>query len=349
MYDDFDDTDAHPNFTINSQGNINWQYNDADNLQTGGISGYVFPNNREKMAFMTITPSEIYSEDDFFDTKILPHSGSQFIASFRGVGGQTDDWIISPQLNFVEDFEFSFFVRGSDKPSYWETMEVFYFTESDTIMIDSCMIKGSADPNSWTEKSYTVPESAKFVAIRNYSQNRNFLCIDDIKISGNINAYSGGVNVYENGNLVARNINDTSYCKPITSIGDYCYYLQSACDENIVSDTILCFHAEQDCQAPSYAICKTSQNTDSIFWAASPNALSYNIYLDGQIYANTSDTIFVTNHNNQNYSISSVCSYSESELIEPEYIITSMEDDFSSKIEIYPNPFEKYFSIKHLG
>ena len=345
IFDSFDNYDDHPTFEINSSGKCRWQYVDLDDSQTMGISGYSFANNHEKMAFIIMNPKLAYSDTSDFESIIRPHSGDQFLASFRSTTGQTNDWIFSPELNFAEDFEFSFYVRGSHKPSYWETMEVYYSTDNYSERIDSCTIKGSADPNNWTFKSYTIPDSAKYVAIRNISNNKYFLCIDDIMISGNAIYNTDVVDIYNNDSLIATNVSDSVFIAADLAEGEYCFKVIPSCNRNLICDTAICISVIYECEAPSNVECYRTNELDSLIWTTSPQATSYNIYSGDSLIANTTDTSFVCTNTNRNYSVSSICRHNESEITDAEITIINIAGNTDCGFSIFPNPTDGSFTI----
>ncbi|MBO7652321.1 MAG: choice-of-anchor J domain-containing protein [Bacteroidales bacterium] len=353
IFDDFEDSDDYPPFTINPEGAAGWSYYDGDDSQTGLISGYTFPNNREKMAFIAFRPEMAYSDTSNFLTKIHPHSGNQFLASFRSTTLTTNDWIFSRELDFVGDFEFSFYVRGSHQSSYWETMEVYYISDSTITRLDSCMVKGSADPDAWTLKTYQVPDSARYVAIRNFSHNKNFLCIDDIKISG-YKLYSiEGIDLYDNGTLLETGISGDTLILQNLDDGEHCFLVRPTCNTNLYTDTTVCitiFH--EQCDAPENAICYITTENDSIVWSPTENAIAYNIYESGQLIGNTTDTTFVINASSateHNYTLSSVCSQGESETIEVQTTLVGNNGILEENTRIFPNPSDGNFTIEYLG
>ena len=199
-----DDFEGHTAFTINSPGTVGWTYIDGDGSTTGAISGYNSWNNaNSEMAYIVFDPSQVTSQSGSgnLSSSITAHSGSQFLASFyitsQNTNLQNDDWIVSPELNFAEDFTFSFYCRGGHKSnnnSYTETYEVYYSTTTNdksafTNLIESATVTGGNNIQ-WTYKTYTVPSSAKYVAIKYASTDKYYFCIDDITISGTINIWN---------------------------------------------------------------------------------------------------------------------------------------------------------------
>ena len=354
IFDDFEDSDDYPPFTINPEGKANWTYLDVDNSQTGVISGYTFPNNREKMAFVAFRPEMAYSDSSNMLALIRPHSGNQFLASLRSTAGTTDDWIFSKELDFIDDFEFSFYVRGSHISSYWETMEVYYQTGDSLVRIDSCTVRGTTSPDEWEFKSYTIPDTANKVAIRNISRNKNFLCIDDIAISGNKAYQIEAINLYDNGNLTANGISTDTIIISNLADGEHCFSVRPACNANLYTDTSICITIlHEQCDAPADAICYITTFTDSIVWSPVPNAISYNIYESGQLIGNTADTIFVTSTTiipeGNYYTISSVCSHGESETAEVLTILVGNNLIADNAARIFPNPSDGNFIVEYYG
>ena len=353
IFDDFEDSDDYPSFTINPEGKAGWKYLDGDDSQTGVISGYTFPNNREKMAFIAFRPEMVYSDTSNLYTKIHPHSGNQFLASIRSNTLTTNDWIFSRELDFAGDFEFSFYVRGSHQPSYWETMEVYYLSDSTIIRLDSCTVRGSADPDAWTLKTYQVHDSAQYVAIRNFSRNKNFLCIDDIKISGYKLYPIESIDIYDNGNLLEHNIQDDTLILTDLGNGEHCFSVRPTCNTNLYTDTTVCisvFH--EQCDAPENAICYITAENDSILWSPVANAIAYNIYESGQLVGSTTDTTFVIDNasiTEHNYTLTSVCTQGESETAEVQTILVENNVILERNTRIFPNPSDGNFTIEYLG
>lgn len=353
IFDNFDDTNIHPTFTINSNGNIPWSYYDADMNITGGISGYSFTNNRQPMAFIVINPHLVYTLNgsENLSSKIQAHSGRQFISSFY-TSTNTNDWIISPELNYYGDFELSFFVRASHQNNYTETLEVRYSTGSDNVddfkyLVDSCDIQGSSIPDEWFEKTYSIPDSAKYIALRNHSTYRYFLCIDDIKISGNKKHTLGKVNIYIDGELVAENISNNSYTIENMEYGEHEISLKAACDdESFSASANITIEITEQCDSPSQGEYYERDGENIITWHTSQSALSYNVYNNGEFIANTADTSYVDSHPylSNLYSVSSICEVSESNQI---YILTSgINKSNENNISIYPNPTDGIVNIE---
>lgn len=170
----------HPDFEINSPGEIGWQYIDGDGAETGGFSTYEWPNVFSPMAFMIFNPSatEPALTDDW---GLSPYQGSKFLSSWAAYGTPNDDWFISPRLYFQEDFKFNFYAKSYDYYNL-ETIEVAY-SETGCEPSDFIMLFSGLQPQGyWMEYSYDVPASAKYVAIHHISDSKRILMIDNVRI-----------------------------------------------------------------------------------------------------------------------------------------------------------------------
>lgn len=205
----FDDIESHTVFTLNSAGDVPWTFIDGDGQNTYSIANYTFTNQGEAMSTIVFDPEQVLHEtnstpltettdgDPFY-----AYSGNQFFASFNSSSGQTNDWIISPELNFTETFEFSFYARSGHKPAYAEDFVVAYSTTTDDESAFTNVLQTvTSTPFEWTEYSYNVPATAKYVAINCNSNDQYYFCVDDIYIGDGTmpGASLTGYNVYCDG------------------------------------------------------------------------------------------------------------------------------------------------------
>ncbi|MBO4875574.1 MAG: PKD domain-containing protein, partial [Bacteroidales bacterium] len=275
-----DDFESHEAFTINSPGTVGWTYIDGDGSPTGGISGYTLTNSGSAMAFIVVDPTQVpytnnTSQNLASRAGVTAHSGTKFIASFynaaqNNVTLQNDDWIVSPELNFTEDFTFSFYCRGghrSSNTSYTETYEVYYSTTTNdksafTNLLESTTVTGGNNVQ-WTNKSYTVPSSAKYVAIKYASNDKYYFCVDDITISGNAISGAAAVNIYDNGVLVASNVTGGTYTATNLSVGEHCFSVRAVCNDDSESlATQQCVTIESN--LPRYNVTVNAGNGGSV-------------------------------------------------------------------------------------
>ena len=256
-----DDFEGHTYGTINSPGTVGWTYIDGDNLDTNDFSTINFTNEGSKMAFIVLDDEQVTGSS----ANANAYSGDKFIGA--PYVSQNDDWIISPELNFTDDFTFSFFARSY---SYNYTNEQFYAaysttgnSASDFMNLDDV----TTTTTTWTEYSYTVPANAKYVAIHCVSTDVYMFCVDDINISGNV-VSDVVVNLYDNGVLVASNVNGGTYTATGLSAGEHCFSIRAVCDDDSESLAAQsCVNVENIAPTPTYTITVNAGNGGSV----SPN------------------------------------------------------------------------------
>ncbi|MDD4216785.1 MAG: C25 family cysteine peptidase [Bacteroidales bacterium] len=209
----FDDIEGHTAFTINSTGDVPWTFIDGDDQTTYSIADYTFTNQGSKMATIVFDPNLVTNNNngtpltettdgDPFDA----YSGNQFFATFNAANStQTNDWIISPELVFAAEFNFSFQARSGHKSAYPESFVVKYST---TTNVESAFTNTletvTSAPFAWTQYSYQVPANAKYVAINCTSDNQYYFCVDDIYIGDGAmpSATLTGYNIYCDGSFL---------------------------------------------------------------------------------------------------------------------------------------------------
>lgn len=190
-----------------------WTFVDVDQSAVGGFQGIDLPGITAGEAVLSFFVADAtYSG---FNQSFASHSGDKYLASlFRYDDGQVDDWAISPALSgFAQTV--SFYAK-SYSSQYPETIEMYYSTgslnPSDFVKVDT-KAGLSAD---WTEYSFSVPEGAKYFAIRSCASGSFMLMLDDftydkgsslegLELLG-YNVYCDGVKV--NTGLVTENTYD---------------------------------------------------------------------------------------------------------------------------------------------
>lgn len=186
--DGFEDS-SYEDFELNPVGNTGWQCVDNDRYPTYGFGETTFPNMREPMAAI-IFNSNTTEPPLRVNTA---HTGERALAFFASretedeneqiVHHDSDDYLISPQLNFHKDFTFSFFARSYDNENGLERIRVGYSTTdaklSSFIYLDKEFIEV---PNKYTEYSYSIPKEAKYVVLNSHSRSSFLLLVDDIFI-----------------------------------------------------------------------------------------------------------------------------------------------------------------------
>lgn len=174
-----DDFENHPDFTVNSPGQLGWQYIDGDGGETGGIYGYEWSNKFAPMAYIVWNPSATTPSmyNDFWG--MHANSGDKCLTDWAPDGVQNDDWLITPRLHFQKDFVFSFYAKSSDYTAL-EAFRVLYST-TDADKESFVVLQDSTDVwSNWNKYSYNVPKEAKYVALQCISNGKRIFFVDDV-------------------------------------------------------------------------------------------------------------------------------------------------------------------------
>ena len=265
--DNFED---HTYGTINSPGTVGWTYIDGDGANTGTFQGVSYTHGGEPMAFIVLDDEQMTGSNI-----VSAHSGDKYIGdaySYTTGSGwgqqqtavQNNDWIISPELNFSENFTFSFYARSYSSSYSTEQFYAAYSTTgnsaSDFTNLNSTVVTTTT---TWTQYSYTVPANAKYVAIHCVSNDQYIFCVDDITISGNVISGVAAINLYDNGVLVASNLTSGTYTASNLSVGEHCFSIRAICDDNSESMSAQsCVNVENN--LPSYTVTVNSNNGGSV-------------------------------------------------------------------------------------
>ncbi len=197
-------------FAISGFGD--WTAYDADGQQTFTVGEFAYEHSSEPKAFQVFNPlmtSPALTEDNW-----QPYAGDQMLACFSTYVPSNDDWLISPVLSGKKQ-NISFMAKTADATYGKEKIEVWYSTTgtetSDFMKLTS---EPYSVPSAWTECVYTLPEGAKYFAIRCVSSSTFALLLDDISFEKKLaeDLKIEGFNIYRNGTLVGYTIaNETSF------------------------------------------------------------------------------------------------------------------------------------------
>ncbi|MGI6222035.1 MAG: choice-of-anchor J domain-containing protein [Prevotella sp.] len=173
-----DDFESYRNQAINQAGD--WTIWDRDSLPTT-TSYYYFPKMGSEIGYIVMNVDEIiYDLNQTPMSDICPaHSGSTMLASFAAVGGDNDDWLITPELSSSSQ-TISFWAKTGVEEYGHEMIEILYSnTDTAPSSFTALTQKTVYVPAEWTELSYNVPAGAKYFAVHCISHNRQALFIDD--------------------------------------------------------------------------------------------------------------------------------------------------------------------------
>ena len=226
--DDFEEYESFSNSQIG-----NYQLADLDGQFTtiGGEMSFI--NQNQPMAFMVFNPAAAGIKADGSATW-QAHSGYKYLVSWSSIGSingdgsnrKNDDWLISPRVQGGSQVEFYAKIPFSYYP---EVFEIWYSTtnadvESFEILPGS---KTGVETIEWTQFLFTLPDDARYFAIRHTSSSY-LLMIDDLAYTaddGSIGLTINGYNVYCNGNKANDQIiADTGCeCSTVSASGTYLY------------------------------------------------------------------------------------------------------------------------------
>lgn len=173
-----------------------WNNVDFDGKATWTVQETYFPNGVEPKAFQAIDCSQI-DNDNF-----VAHTGNYALFVWSAQEAQSDDWLISPEIDPSEGFSFwSQIIDGS----FTEVMEVM--ASSTDREIDSFELVQTITQNTygWKFNSVALPANTKYVALHYCSNDQFGMVIDDIFVKTSSKMYDvKGFNLYRNGEKVTR-------------------------------------------------------------------------------------------------------------------------------------------------
>lgn len=241
----YDDFEGHSDFVINSPGSVGWEYLDMDNAYTYTWAAASFPNQGSKMAFIVMNVNNT-SPSVADDPDAKPYSGSKMLVDFA-VQGQSNDFIISPELNFDRDFQISFRAKSYNDTYGLERIRVGYSTTGKRASDFIWVSEGDyvEVPTTWTLMSYKIPKDAKYVTINCVSNEAFMLFIDDIFVGTNnvrpLKAAASnplvGFNLYRNSVKVnSEPIVGLLYADEVPDYGNYTYAVTAVYEDGTETD-----------------------------------------------------------------------------------------------------------------
>ena len=189
-----DDMEDYESFIIDKIGY--YTIVDADNTETYGVNGVNVPVPNGPKAWQVWAPAEL----GLTATEWLAHSGDKCLVAFSTVSGAANDWLISPEV--VGGTELSFYAAIPTNQYGAESFEVLYSTTDTNIASFQLLEKETKGTLEWEEFVYTLPNDAKYFAIRYTSTDIFALLIDDISFvdaSSSSDLTILGYNVYRDG------------------------------------------------------------------------------------------------------------------------------------------------------
>lgn len=186
-----------------------------------------FPNSGRPVGFMV------------FDASLLnlvewnAYSGKQMFVSFASGYAPNDDWMISPRLSGSEQ-TVTFRARSLTTMYGAESFQ-FYYSTTDTRLSSFTRIATVNEvPAEWTEYTYTLPEGARYFAIRCISDQTFAFLVDDVTYTPAHPADGlslTGYNVYRNGVLITEKpVTDPVYVDTAATEAENTYHVTAVYD-----------------------------------------------------------------------------------------------------------------------
>jgi len=128
------------------------------------------------------------------------HSGEQYLIAFSAQEAQSDDWLISEELDGSQGISFWL---GTLTGEFEETLEVM--ASSTDRELDSFSVVNTVRKQTygWEWYHFDLPEDTKYVAFHYVSNDKFCVMLDDVCYTPAENAYSlTGFNIYRNGELI---------------------------------------------------------------------------------------------------------------------------------------------------
>lgn len=211
-----DDFESYEAFIIDGIGE--WKTVDIDQCATLYFgSPNIIPNQWDPQAW------QVWNWVDAGFTSFemcAPHSGNQGLTAWGSADNENatplpnDNWLISPEVAGGSDV--SIWVKEINVNYGPEHYEILYSTTNDEPESFVKMDEGVLTTDIWQELVYTLPEDAKYFAIRHCTQENGLvMMIDDITytpLNGETTTLSlKGFNVYRDNILIAENVASPNY------------------------------------------------------------------------------------------------------------------------------------------
>lgn len=246
----------------------------------------------------------------------------------------------SLEAGVSQHFEFSFDMSETNVEEM-NDLEVAVWLQND----ETKEVYNSHFMYEYSSHPYAV-EEIKF----NKKSDNSFLTFWEAPEQGIPTSY----NVYVNNNLVMENTEETSYlvedAEEISIVKVVANYDNDM--KSVALAKLFNLDEAEPCLSPANINAATEQNETSVLfsWDAVDGAVEYAIYLDGEFLANTEETSYETNIDEDGehyFSVATICESGESEQSEAfSFEINTIGlNEYESRFEIYPNPAEDFIII----
>lgn len=185
-----------PHSTVSGDNLGEWTVIDGDGIKTYSLKNVDYPNEGEAMAWMAFNNVECGLGDSF-----PVYDGKQQFVCFVAGEGQTDDWLISPELQGCAQ-TISFMALTVDLGLGSDQFEIWYSTTGKERDDFKKLEAAQTVPSDWTPYGFDLPEGAKYFAIRCVSTGTYALAVDNIRFikagASRMSLAVNGYNIYRN-------------------------------------------------------------------------------------------------------------------------------------------------------
>lgn len=194
-----EDFESYAAFTTELNGG--WTMHDGDNGYVRGYNGVEMPVDMTQQAWWTMTNDAPFNFLPTFGKSSLVQMCS---VNANGSAVKNDDWLISPEL-YGGRQTIGFRARSASVSYGYDTFEVYYsLTDNNPESFNLIMLETSLD-EIWQQFFVSLPDGAKYFAIRCTSDDCFSMMLDDITYTskGTPREYRlEGYNVYRNGTML---------------------------------------------------------------------------------------------------------------------------------------------------
>ena len=214
-------------FIIDNIGD--WITYDGDGLGAGRQTNLPeFPNAGKNQAFQVWNPSLLEGVTPEAYPHLQPRSGNQcFISWYANViidyaTPYNNDYLISPEVKGGTDV--SFYIQRIDPNFTGETYEIMYSSTTQEPDQFKKIVEKEA-PADWEKVSVTLPDDARYFAIRYTASLKTGILVDDISYTSGLYALKvSGYNIFRNGlKLNSDLVTETTYIDHDLPDGKYGY------------------------------------------------------------------------------------------------------------------------------
>lgn len=234
--------DSYQAFTTSNLGE--WTLYDGDGCPTvvmNTVLGVLnYPNIGTPMAWQVIDPLQA----NILHNAWYARSGEQMLVSFQAcadgtINGQSNDWLISPEL-YGGAQRISFMACSGMKTYSPEIVDIMYSTEGtdpDDFKPVAENVEIPYNANDWTEMMFDIPEGARHFAIVHKSVGKLALLIDDVKYipagAERTSISLVGYNVYRDGvKITSEPVAEATYVDTDVTTGQkYAYQVSAMWDK----------------------------------------------------------------------------------------------------------------------